>query len=313
MLLRFVIKRILLLVPILLGVITVTFLLMYIVPGDPVLALVGERYDRQTLEGIRHELGLDKPLALQYMTYIGRVFRLDFGRSFITRRPVVETIRERFPRTLLLAMSAMCLAVVLGVVIGAVSAWGRVQWLGRALMTLSLVGVSIPVFWLGLLLIYLFAIQLSLLPPSGYGGGSLRYLILPAFTLSFASMATIARVTRAGFLEVAGEQYVRTARAKGLGERTVLAKHMFRNALIPVITIVGTDFGSYLGGSVLTETIFGWPGLGRFIVQAILKRDFPVIQGSILFMAVLFVIVNLFVDVSYGLIDPRVRVEGEKQ
>lgn len=313
MLLRYVIKRILLLGPILFGVVTVTFLLMYIVPGDPVLAMVGERYDQQTLDEIRHELGLDKPLILQYITYIGRIFRFDFGRSFTTRRPVVETIKERFPRTLLLAFSAMCLAVVLGVVIGAVAAWGRLPWLGRALMTFSLVGVSIPVFWLGLLLIYLVAIRLSLLPPSGYGGGSLRYLILPAFTLSFASMATIARVTRAGFLDVAGEQWVRTARAKGLGERTVLAKHMFRNALIPVITIVGTDFGSYLGGSVLTETIFGWPGLGRFIVQAILKRDFPVIQGSILFMAILFVAVNLVVDLSYGFIDPRVRLQGVQQ
>lgn len=313
MLLRFVIRRILLLVPILFGVVTVTFLLMYIVPGDPVLAMVGERYDQQTLEQIRHELGLDKPLILQYMDYIGRIFRLDFGRSFVTRRPVVETIKERFPRTLVLAASAMCLAVVLGVVIGAVAAWGRLPWLGRALMTFSLIGVSIPVFWLGLLLIYLFAIQLSLLPPSGYGGGSLRYLILPAFTLSFASMATIARVTRAGFLDVADEQFVRTARAKGLGERTVLAKHIFRNALIPVITIVGTDFGSYLSGSVLTETIFGWPGLGRFIVQAILKRDFPVIQGSILFMAILFVAVNLVVDLSYGFIDPRVRLQGGKE
>lgn len=310
MLLRFIIKRLLLLVPILFGVVTVTFLLMYIVPGDPVLAMVGERYDQQTLDRIRHELGLDKPLILQYIDYIGRVVRLDLGRSFLTRRPVMDTIRERFPRTLLLAASAMCLAVVLGIAIGAAAAWGRWPWLGRALMTFSIVGVSIPVFWLGLLLIYLFAIRLSLLPPSGYGGGSIRYLILPAVTLSFASMATIARVTRAGFLDVAGEQFVRTARAKGLGERTVLVKHMLRNALIPVITIVGTDFGSYLGGSVLTETIFGWPGLGRFIVQAILKRDFPVIQGSVLFMAALFVAVNLVVDVSYGLIDPRVRVEG---
>jgi len=313
MLLRFVIKRILLLVPILFGVITVTFLLMYIVPGDPVLTMVGERYDQQTLEEIRHDLGLDKPLIIQYIDYIGRVARFDFGRSFITRRPVAETIRERFPRTLLLAFSAMCLAVVFGIGIGAIAAWGRMPWLGRSLMTFSLIGVSIPVFWLGLLLIYLFAIQLSILPPSGYGGGSLRYLILPALTLSFASMATIARVTRAGFLDVACEQFVRTARAKGLSERAVLGKHMFRNALIPVITIVGTDFGSYLSGSVLTESIFGWPGLGRFIVQAILKRDFPVIQGSVLFMAILFVFVNLVVDVSYGLIDPRVRLQGGRE
>lgn len=180
-------------------------------------------------------------------------------------------------------------------------------------MTFSLVGVSMPVFWLGLLLIYLFAIKLRVLPPSGYGGGAIRNLILPALTLSFASMATIARVTRSGVLDALGEDYVRTARAKGLGERIVLGKHVLRNALIPVITIAGADFGSYLSGSVLTESVFGWPGLGRFVVQAILKRDFPVIQGAVLFMAVLFILVNLAVDLSYGAIDPRIRPEGGKR
>lgn len=180
-------------------------------------------------------------------------------------------------------------------------------------MTVSLIGVSIPVFWLGLLLIYLFAIKLSLLPPSGYGGGSLRHLILPALTLSFASMATVARVTRSGVLDSVGEDYVRTARAKGLAELVVMGKHVLRNALVPVVTIVGTDFGSYLSGSVLIESIFGWPGLGRFIVQGILKRDFPVIQGSILFMAVIFILVNLLVDLSYGLIDPRIRFSRSRR
>jgi ABC-type dipeptide/oligopeptide/nickel transport system permease component len=285
----FLSRRLLMLVPIMLGVVTVTFLLMYVVPGDPVLTLVGERYDDD---------------------YLGRLARFDLGESFVTRRPVSEAIAERFPRTLLLAFSAMLLAVVGGVAIGLVAGWGRLRWLGRATMVFSLVGVSIPVFWLGLLLIYLFAIKLSILPPSGYGGGSLRYLILPAVTLSFASMATVARVTRSGVVEAVGEDYVRTARAKGLGEKLVLGKHVLRNALVPVITIVGTDFGSYLSGSVLTESIFGWPGLGRFIVQGILKRDFPVIQGSVLFMAVVFVIVNLLVDVSYGIIDPRIRIRG---
>jgi ABC-type dipeptide/oligopeptide/nickel transport system permease component len=207
----------------------------------------------------------------------------------------------------------MVLALAGGVAIGLLAGWGRFKWLGRATMLWSLIGVSIPVFWLGLLLIYLFAIKLSMLPPSGYGGGSVKYLILPAVTLSFASMATVARVTRSGVIEAIGEDYVRTARAKGLGELFVLGKHVLRNALVPVITIVGTDFGSYLSGSVLTESIFGWPGLGRFIVQGILKRDFPVIQGSILFMAVVFVLVNLLVDVSYGIIDPRIRLRGGRE
>jgi ABC-type dipeptide/oligopeptide/nickel transport system permease component len=303
-------NRLLLLVPILFGVVTITFFLMYVIPGDPVLSLAGERYDEETLEGMRRELGLDRPLFVQYLNYLGRLARFDLGRSFVTGRPVSESIAERFPRTLLLASSAMLLAVTGGVFAGMLSTWRRYDRLGRPLMALSLAGVSIPVFWLGLMLIYLFSIKLRLLPPSGFGGGSLRYLVLPALTLSFASMATIARVTRAGFMEAGSGDFVRTARAKGLAESSVMAKHVFRNALIPVVTIVGTDFGSYLSGSVLTETIFGWPGLGRYIVQAIMKRDFPVIQGSILFMAVLFVVVNLLVDVSYGLIDPRIRQRG---
>lgn len=309
----FVLKRLLLLVPILLGVATITFVLMYVVPGDPVRAIAGERYDEETLARMRTELGLDRPLIVQYVDFLARLARFDLGRSFVTKRPVSEAIRERFPRTLVLALSAMAIAIVCGIVIGAFAAWGAHPVLSRILMTGSLVGVSIPVFWLGLLLIYLFAIKLRVLPPSGYGGGSIRNLVLPALTLSFASMATIARITRSGFVDALGEDYVRTARAKGLGERVVLSKHVLRNALIPVITIVGADFGSYLSGSVLTESIFGWPGLGRFVVQAILKRDFPVIQGTVLFMAVLFVLVNLAVDLSYGAIDPRIRPEGGKR
>ena len=311
--LRFVYRRIILLVPILWGVVTVTFILMYVIPGDPVLTIAGERYDEKTLQDMRRELGLDKPIHLQYLNYLIRLARFDLGRSFVTRRPVADAIAERFPRTLVLAFSAMVLAVVLGVCTGVLAAWGRFPWLGRSFMTVSLIGVSIPVFWLGLLLIYLFAIKLSLLPPSGYGGGSLRHLILPALTLSFASMATVARVTRSGVLDSVGEDYVRTARAKGLAELVVMGKHVLRNALVPVVTIVGTDFGSYLSGSVLIESIFGWPGLGRFIVQGILKRDFPVIQGSILFMAVIFILVNLLVDLSYGLIDPRIRFSRSRR
>lgn len=285
---------------------------MYVIPGDPALALAGERYDQQTLDNIRKELGLDQPVIVQYFSYLGRLARFDLGRSFTTGRPVSDSIRERFPRTVVLALSAMFLAVTGGVLAGGLAAWGRYPWLGRPLMGLSLAGVSIPVFWLGLILIYIFSIKLSILPPSGYGGGSIRYLILPAVTLSFASMATIARVTRSGFLEAGSEDFVRTARAKGLGESVIVGKHLFRNALIPVVTIVGTDFGSYLSGAVLTESIFGWPGLGRYVVQAVLKRDFPVIQGAVLFMAVIFVLVNLIVDISYGFIDPRVRLREKE-
>jgi len=308
--LKFIAKRLLTLIPVLWGVVTVTFIVMYVVPGDPVRSIAGERYDEQTIEELRAELGLDKPLAVQYVDYLWKLARLDLGRSFVTRRPVIESIRERFPRTMLLAFSAMLIAVVFGISIGVLASSPRFPWLGNSLMTFSLVGVSIPVFWLGLLLIYLFSIKLSILPPSGYGGGSIQYLIMPAVTLSFASMATVARVTRASFLDTVGEDYVRTARSKGLGDIMIYGKHVLRNALIPVITIVGADFGSYLSGSVLTESIFGWPGLGRLVVQAILKRDFPVIRGAVIFMALLFVIVNLVVDISYGIADPRMRVGG---
>lgn len=311
--LRYAARRLLLLVPILLGVATVTFFLMYVVPGDPVRVVAGERYDEETLEQMRRELGLDRPILVQYASFLSRIARFDLGRSFVTRRPVVESIRERFPKTALLAASAMLIAIAGGLIIGAISAWGRVPIISRILMTSSLIGVSMPVFWLGLLLVYVFSIKLRILPPSGYGGGSPAHIILPAVTLSLASMATIARVTRSGFLDTFSEDYVRTARAKGLAERLILSKHVLRNALVPVITIVGTDFGSYLSGSVLTESIFGWPGIGRFIVQAIMKRDFPVIQGAVLFMAVIFVLVNLVVDLSYGLIDPRIRFSEGKQ
>lgn len=306
----FIARRLLAIVPILFGVVTVTFLVMQVLPGDPVLALVGERYDEATIARLRAELGLDEPLPVRYVRYLGRVARLDLGRSFVTGRPVTESIAERFPRTAVLAGAAMLIAVAVGVLAGVLASWSARPWTGRLLMGATLVGVSIPVFWLGLLLIHIFALRLGLLPPSGYGGGSPQYLILPAVTLSFASTASIARVTRSGFLDSAGEDFVRTARAKGLGDRAVLGKHVLRNALIPVVTIVGTDFGSYLGGSVLTESIFGWPGLGRLIVQSILRRDFPVIQGAVLFTAALFVVVNLIVDISYGIIDPRIRRAG---
>jgi len=307
---KFLVKRLISLVPVIWGVISVTFIIMYVIPGDPVLTVAGERYDEETIKALRTELGLDKPLFLQYLNYLAKVFTGDLGRSFVTRKPVIGSIKERFPRTLYLAFSAMLIAVVFGVVIGAVASSGHFKWLGQGLMTFTLIGVSIPVFWLGLILMYLFAIKLSLFPPSGYGGGSLRNLFLPAVTLSFASMATVARVIRSSFLDTINEDYVRTARSKGLGDLAIYGKHVLKNALIPVVTIVGTDFGSYLSGSVLTESIFGWPGLGRLIVQAILKRDFPIIMGGVLFMAFMFVIVNLIVDISYGIIDPRMRERG---
>jgi ABC-type dipeptide/oligopeptide/nickel transport system permease component len=304
---EYVIRRILLVIPVLFGVTLVTFVLMYVVPGDPVLSMVGERYDQQTIESLRAELHLNDPLPVQYLRYIWGVVRGDLGRSFITRRPVMESILEKFPNTLRLAFSAMVVATLIGLVVGIISAVKPYSIWDRLSMTFALAGISVPVFWVGLILILIVAVQLRLLPPSGFGGGNIKYLILPAITLGTRSSAFIARMTRANMLEVIHEDYIRTARSKGLREFWVINKHALRNVLIPIITVLGMDFGSYLSGSVLTESIFGWPGLGRYTLLAILKRDFPVIQGAVLFMAVVFVTVNLAVDLLYSVLDPRIR------
>jgi ABC-type dipeptide/oligopeptide/nickel transport system permease component len=304
---EYVIRRILLVIPVLFGVTLVTFVLMYVVPGDPVLSMVGERYDQETLENLRAELHLDDPLPVQYLRYIWGVVQGDLGRSFVTHRPVLEAILDRFPNTLRLAFSAMVVAALIGLIVGIISAVRPYSLWDRLSMTFALAGISVPVFWVGLILILIVAVQLKLLPPSGFGGGNIKFLILPAMTLGTRSAAFIARMTRANMLEVIHEDYIRTARAKGLREFWVVNKHALRNVLIPIITVLGMDFGSYLSGSVLTESIFGWPGLGRYTLLAILKRDFPVIQGAVLFMAVVFVTINLIVDLLYSVLDPRIR------
>lgn len=304
----YAIKRILLFVPILLGVATVTFFLLYILPGDPVLSMVGERYDDATIEKLREEMHLDDPVGVRYVHFLANVARLDFGKSYVTGQPVWESIKDRFPYTFRLALAAMLFAVLLGVSIGVLSAWKWRTLIDQLAMGISVIGISMPVFWLGVLLIYFFSLKIHLLPASGYGGGNLLYLILPAFTLAQASAAYVARITRSSMLDEINEHYVRAARAKGVPERSVLTRHALRNALIPIITVVGTDFGSFLSGAVLTESIFAWPGLGRFTLDAILKRDIPAIQGAVFFMAVVFMVINLVVDLSYAWVDPRVKV-----
>lgn len=306
--LSYTLRRLLLFVPILLGVATVTFFLMHVLPGDPVLSLVGERYDQEAIDRLRAEMHLDDPLPVRYAYYVGGLLRLDFGKSYVTGVPVWESIRERFPYTFRLALLAMAIAVLIGVSAGVLSAWKWRTPLDYCTMGITVIGISMPVFWLGVLLIYVFSIKLHLLPPSGYGGGGITYLILPAFTLSQASAAYVARITRSSMLDEIRAHYVQSARAKGVPERSVIFHHTLRNALLPIITVVGADFGSYLSGAVLTESIFAWPGLGRFTIDAIMKRDIPAIQGSVLFMAVVFLTVNLIVDLLYARIDPRVAV-----
>lgn len=302
--LAFIIRRLALSIPTLVGVMIVVFLLLYVAPGDPVQDMVGERADAETIARLRKELHLDEPLPKQFAMYAGGVLRGDLGNSYITQRPIVQDIKERFPKTLLLAGSAMLLASVLGITIGVLSARNPGGWFDRMGLGLAYLGISFPVYWVGLILILVFAVNLKWLPPSGYGG--IKFLILPALALGSRSIAFLARVTRSSMLEVLGGDFVRTARAKGLRESVVIGRHALRNALIPIITVLGLDFGYYLTGSILTETIFSWPGIGRYVVNAIARRDLPAINGTVLFLSAVFVLVNLITDLAYAKADPRV-------
>lgn len=304
---RFLLVRLLLLVPTLFGVLVVTFLLLYVAPGDPVQAMVGERADSATMARLRAELHLNDPLPVQFGRYVAQVARGDLGRSYITNRPIIKDLMQRFPATLTLAGAAMLFAIVLGISIGVFGAWKAGGLGDRLFALLAYAGVSFPVYWVGLLLILVFAVGLHWLPASGYGG--LAFLVLPAVTLGMRSVAFLARMTRAAMQEVLRSDFVRTARAKGLREVPVVLSHGFRNALLPVVTVIGLDFGSYLTGSILTETIFSWPGVGRYVLTAIEKRDLPAIQGSILFLSFVFVLVNLITDLVYAKVDPRVAYD----
>jgi peptide/nickel transport system permease protein/oligopeptide transport system permease protein len=302
----FIVRRLLLAIPTLFGVLVVAFLVLHVASGDPVQAMVGERADSATVARLRAQLHLDEPLIKRFGIYLGDIAQGDLGRSYITDRPISRDIKERFPKTLQLAGAAMLLAALIGVTLGILSAANPGGLADRFALGLAYVGISFPVYWVGLLLILLFAVTLHWLPPSGFGG--IKFLILPALTLGMRSIAFLARMTRSAMLDALNADFIRTARAKGLREGLVTLKHGFRNALIPVITVLGLDFGAYLTGSILTETIFGWPGIGRYVVNAITRRDLPAIQGSVLFLSTVFVVVNLITDLAYAKADPRVRL-----
>ena len=306
---NFIVRRILQTIPVLFGVIVITFILMYMVPGDPVVSMVGERYDEETIHKLRKELHLDDSLPMQFVHYVSNVMRGDFGKSFITGGSVSEELLIKFPNTLILAVASMIIAIITGLTLGIVSSLKPQSILDKITMFFALAGISAPVFWVGLMLILFIGVFLQWLPPTGFGG--VEYIILPAITLGLRSAAYLARLTRATMLDVLNQDYIRTARMKKLPEWKVILKHGFPNILIPIITVIGTDFGSYLSGAVLTESIFGWPGIGRYALEAILKRDFPVIQGTVLFMALMFILANLIVDIFYGIVDPRIRIEGK--
>jgi len=312
---RFLARRLLHLGPVLLGVSVIVFLVLHLAPGDPAEIMLGANANREDLERLRTQLGLDQPLHVQYVTWIGHVARGDLGRSLWMKRPVLGEVLERFKATLLLTGTALFLSTVGGIALGIASARRANSLLDRLSAVASLFGASMPTFWLGIVLMVIFSLWLGWLPASGmyapYGGGGprdlLAHLVLPAITLAAASITIIARLTRAAMLEILGQDYVRTARAKGLAERPVVWRHALKNALIPIVTVVGVQAGYLLGGAVLTETVFAWPGVGTLVVQGILARDIPLVQGGVLVIALSFVLVNLAVDTLYAWLDPRIK------
>jgi peptide/nickel transport system permease protein len=308
--LTYVARRVLHAVPILWGVLTVTFILMYVVPGDPARIMMGARADEETVKAIRAELGLDDPLPVQYGRFVSRAVRGDLGRSYFTNRDVVGEILDRVPATALLGCTAMFIAVSLGILVGVASAVRPYSVLDQSSMVLALIGISMPVFFLGLLLAWVFGYLLGWFPISGYAQSlsQLQYLILPSLALAASPLALIARLTRSSMLEVLREDYVRTARAKGLDDRLVVFKHALKNALNPILTAASQSLAAVLAGSFFVEFIFNWPGIGLLAIDAINKYDFPMIQGTVLFDAAVFIVINIVVDIGYALLDPRVKL-----
>jgi len=304
--LTWILRRILAVVPVLFGVTLAVFSMLFLVPGDPVKMMLAEFVTNpDQVAQMRAQLHLDEPILQQYGRFVTSAARGDLGTSIRSRRPVTTEIGENVASTAQLAVAAMLVAVAVGVPLGLLAALSRNSWLDVASMGTALLGVSMPSFWLGLLLIFVFSLHLAWFPATG--GGDLAHLILPAITLGTIAAAIIARLTRSSMLEVLGQDYVRTARAKGLGGVSVVARHALKNALIPIITIFGLQFGNLLAGAVIVETVFSRPGLGRLIVGGILSKDFPLVQGTVLFVATIYVLINVLVDVAYAYADPRIR------
>jgi ABC-type dipeptide/oligopeptide/nickel transport system permease component len=289
------------------GITLITFILLKALPGDPVQGLAGERTSPETIKRLKKELGTEQPVLLQYAGYMKLLLRGELGRSYYTNRKITDDIKEKLPNTIKLAVGAMIFSTLVGLLLGILMAIAPGSIWDRIGQLISVSGISIPVFFLGLLLIYLFSFVFQILPPSGMGNGSILFLIMPAATLGLNSSAYLARITRSSLIEILSQPYIVTAKAKGVKKSSIMVKHALKNAFIPIVTLIGLDFGSYLNGSVLTETIFGWDGIGRYAVEGIFKRDYPVILGCVLVGAILFILVNLSVDLLYGFFDPRIR------
>lgn len=304
---KYLIRRVLLTIPVLLGVATLVFALIHFIPGDPAQAMLGEGASQDDIAQLRERLGLDQPLLVQYGSFLNGVVHGDLGVSLRNDQPVARQIVERMPATAELALAAMTVAILIALPLGIVAAVWRGTWIDFGAMTLSLVGISIPNFWLGPLMAIIFAVELGWLPVGG--SGTLAHFVLPSITLGAALAAILARMTRASLLEELHEPYVLAARAKGVSRSRAVLRHAFRNSLIPIVTILGLQFGVVLTGAVITETIFAWPGIGRLLIQSISFRDYPTVQGCVLLIAVTYVGVNLLTDLTYGLLDPRIRVD----
>jgi len=313
---RYILRRVLLAVPTLLLASLAVFLLLRLIPGDPAATVAGSDATPDQVQAVRRSLGLDRPLPVQYADWLGRVLRGDFGRSLIGRYDVWTQIQRAYPATIQLTLAAMLLAVCIALPLGLLAALHPRSWLDRAISAFNALATGIPNFWLGILLILLFALQFPVLPPGGRvafdedAGAALKSLVLPTLTLASGLAAVLTRFIRSALLEVLTEDYVRTARAKGLREAAVVRRHALRNALIPVVTVLGLQLGRLLGGAVIVEAVFAWPGMGRLVVQAITSRDYIVVQGALLLLVTAFILINLVVDITYGFLDPRVRVSS---
>lgn len=311
--LAYTVRRLLLTIPVMLLVATAVFLLLHLTPGDPVGVMLGTDASEAQRMAVRHELGLDRPLPVQYVEWLSRAVRGDLGRSLFLDQPVTRALLDRVQPTLLLTVMSSLVAICIGLPTGVMAARRRGSWVDLSVMGVAMLGISMPTFWLGLNLILLFAVKLRWLPVAGYEPlssglwNSLRYLILPSLTLGAAQGALLARMTRSMMLDVLNQDYIRTARAKGLVERSVVVRHALRNAFIPLLTVIGLTFAVLIGGAVVTEQIFNIPGVGRLLILAIGRRDFPLVQGAVLIIAALYVLINLAVDLLYAVVDPRIR------
>lgn len=304
---KYVVRRLIQTIPVLIGVTLLVFSLMHLIPGDPADVIAGESAPKELKEQLREKLGLNEPVYVQYGKFLGNIIQGDLGTSIRSNAPVMDEIKIRFWITVELAIYSTILSVFIGLIAGVISAVRQYSILDVVIMIVALFGLSMPNFWLGLMLIKKFAVDLMLVPPSGWG--TWQQMILPVITLGTGGAAIVARMTRSSMLEVISQDYIRTARAKGVRDRVVIYKHALRNALIPVVTVVGLEFGSFLGGAVLTETVFAINGMGRLVVEAIRARDFPVVQGTVLIISLLFVLVNLLVDISYRYLNKRIELK----